>query len=167
MRSMVPDPLHLLKREHEVMLDHLRMIETTIAPRTTRSRVTAEPDRRTLCELFRFFTDRVSIHFSREAVLMVALSRSFGQEQTARKRFEGLRREHRELRADAAGIMKALNGKSSGASGVAGTDPFRIRSFIQRYRTHLAYEERILFVLAELRLTVEQRLRISHRMLQM
>nr|MBI3613298.1 hemerythrin domain-containing protein [Nitrospirota bacterium] len=142
------------------MRDHLHMIETTIAPRAARSRVLAEPDRRTLRELFRFFTDRVEVHFSREAVLMAALGRSFGQGQTARKRFEGLRREHRRLRTDAAGIMKALNGKSSGA------DPLHIRSFIQQYRTHLSYEERILFVLAELRLTAEQRLRISHRMLE-
>lgn len=163
---MVPDSILLLKREHEMILDHLRMIETTIAPRMARSRVTAEPDRRTLRELFRFFTGRVEVHFSREAVLIAALSRSLDQKQKERRRFEVLLREHRELQADAARITKALNRKDSGASKTGGADPLGIRSFIRQYRTHLSCEERILFVLAEMRLTAGQRRRISHRMLE-
>ncbi len=163
---MVPDPIRLLKQEHKMIMDHLRMIEATIAPRTARSRPPAKPDRRTLCELLRFFTDRVGVHFSREAVLITALSRSPGRGEKERKWFESLLREHCELKADATGITKALNGKTSGASNSRGTDPFGIRPFIRHYRAHLSREERILFVLAEMRLTAEQRLRISRRMLQ-
>jgi hemerythrin-like domain-containing protein len=172
---MVPDPILLLKREHEMILDRLRMIETAIAPHdgspssrgTQRMhRAATEPDRRTLRELVRFFTDQVGVHFSREVVLITALSRSLGEGRTARKRFQTLLREHRELQADAAGIMKALNKKTPGAANRGSGDPFGLHSFVRHYRAHLSCEERILFVLAGTRLTAEQRLRMSRRMLQ-
>lgn len=163
---MMPDPLHLLKREHELILDHLRMIETTVAPSLLRHHAPTEPEWKTLRELFRFFTGRVAIHFNREAVLMAALGRSFGRERSARQQFEGLRREHRALRTDAVAIRKRLKERTAAASEVADIDPCRIRSFVQRYRAQLSCEERILFVLADLRLTAEQRRQISHRMLQ-
>ncbi|MBM4121233.1 MAG: hemerythrin domain-containing protein [Nitrospira sp.] len=166
---MVPDPILLLKREHEMILDRLRMIETAIAPRAGGPllrgmqrvrRATTEPDRPTLRELLRFFTESTEVHFKREAVLITALNRALGRTQKDRNRFENLLCEHRTLKTDAAGIAKTL-GKST-----ADADPLRIRSFIELFRAHLSCEERILFVLAGTRLTAEQRLRMSRRMLQ-
>lgn len=172
---MVPDPILLLKREHEMILDRLRMIETAIAPRAGDSllrgmqrvrRAATERDRRTLRELVRFFTDQVGVHFSREGVLIATLSRTLGERQKARGRFQALLREHRELQADALEIMNALNKKAPDGPTRGGADPFGLQSFIRQYRAHLSCEERILFVLAGTRLTAEQRLRMSRRMLQ-
>lgn len=157
---MVPDPILLLQREHEMILDHLRMIETTIMPRPVRSRTAGEPDLGTLRELFHFFTERVGVHFKREAVLVTALNGAFGRRQKDRDRFKNLLCEHRTLKVDAAGIAKTL-GRTTG-----NPDLLRIQSFIERFRAHLSCEKRILFVLAGRRLTAEQRLKVSRRMLQ-
>lgn len=172
MGDMAIDPVALLKREHEMILDQLRMIETIIGPRGAASRgaradTLPKPDRDTLRQLFRFFTNRVGVHFKREAVLIAALSGALRRKREERKQFDGLAEEHRALRSDAAGIAKKLNGKAASASSADGADPFGIRSFVRQYRGHLSCEERILFVLAEMRLTAEQKQRVSHRMLQM
>ena len=165
-KEMVVEPVALLKREHEVILDQLRMIEATIDTRTARSPVLSEPDRGTLRELFRFFTSRVGVHFKREEVLIAALGRALGRKREERERFESLEDEHRALKADAARIAKQLSGKAASNSSPGGADPFGIRTFVRRYRGHISCEERILFVLAEMRLTAEQKLQVSHRMLQ-
>lgn len=164
--SQTVDPVALLKREHEMILDQLGMIETTLGPRTVRNRALEEPDRDTLRELLRFFTGRIGVHFKREAVLIAALGRVLGRKREEREQLENLLVEHRVMKADAAGIAKQLNGKAASASRGGDADPFGIRSFVRRYRGHLSCEERILFVLAEMRLTAEQKRRVSHRMLQ-
>lgn len=151
------NPVALLTREHEMILDRLRMIEVTIGSRHATAFALTEPDRETLRELFRFFTGRVGIHFKREAVLVAALSRNRDEQE----QFDGLLLEHRALKADAAGIARTLGQKTGG-----GAVPSGVRSFIRRFRGHLSCEERILFVLAERRLTAEQKLKVSHRMLQ-
>lgn len=160
------DPVALLKREHEMILDQLRMIETTIGPRGAKADTLPQADRDTLRELFRFFTNRVGVHFKREAVLIAALSGALRRKHEEHKQSGRLAEEHRALRADAAGIAKKLNGKATSALSEDGADPFGIGSFVRQYRGHLSCEERILFVLAEMRLTAEQKRRTSRRMLQ-
>lgn len=162
------DPVALLKREHEMILDQLRMIEAILGPRSAgrrRAENRPEPDRETLRELLRFFTSRVGVHFKREAVLITTLRRVLGCKPEERDQFDTLLLEHRLLRADAAGIVKKLSGKAARAS-ASGADPCGIRSFVRQYRGHLACEERILYVLAAMRLSAEQKLRVSRRMLQ-
>lgn len=150
-----------------MILDQLGMIETTLGPRTARNRALAEPDRDTLRELLRFFTGRVGVHFKREAVLIAALGRALGRKRKEREQLENLLVEHRAMKADAAGMAKRLKGKATSALSEDGADPLGIRSFVRQYRGHLSCEERILFVLAEMRLSAEQKWRVSHRMLQM
>jgi hemerythrin-like domain-containing protein len=164
-KRMVVDPMVLLKREHEVILDRLHMIEATLDTNGDKSPAPVEPDRRTLRELFRFFTSRVEIHFKREAVLIAALSSNQGGKRDQGERFHTLMDEHRAMKADAARIAKQLSGKAAGAWS-AGADPFGIRSFVRQYRGHISCEERILFVLADMRLTAAQKLQVSRRMLQ-
>jgi hypothetical protein len=168
------DPVALLKREHEMILDQLRMIETIIGPRGAKADTLPQPDGDTLRELFRFFTNRVGVHFKREAVLIAALSGALRRKREERKQFDGLAEEHRALKADAAGIMKQLNGKpfvvrrsrSSAQNLELRTLNSQIRAFVRRYHGHLSCEERILYVLAQMRLTDEQKLQVSRRMLQ-
>ena len=165
-RGVQVDPVALLKREHDMISDQLHMIERAVTSGVRRKRALAPPDRETLRDLLRFFTDRVGIHFDRESVLISALSRSIGPKREECGQLEGLKDEHRALKADASAIIKELNGKGACLSSIERADPFGIKTFVRRYRAHLSYEERILYVLADMRLTNEQKRRISHRMLQ-
>lgn len=160
------DPVALLKREHEMILEQLDMIEATIGPKSRKGSALLEPSRSTLCELFRFFTGRIGVHYKREATLITALSRIIGRRQGQCKQFDSLLYEHRAMKADAAGITKQLTKNSANLSYAGGADPLSIRSFVRRFRSHIACEERILFVLAAMRLTDTQKLSISRRMLQ-
>lgn len=168
------DPVALLKREHEMILDQLAMIETAMGPRSAGSGASKEPDRSTLRELLQFFTSRVGVHFKREAVLIAALRRILARTQEGREEFQSFLDEHRMLKADATVVMRKLgrkraDGRESAVEGNhAGlrTLNTELRTLIRRYRGHISCEERILFVLAEMRLNAEQKRRISHRILQ-
>lgn len=168
------DPVALLKREHKGIRDQLGMIEAVIGLRRERTRAAGsrtrseadEADLDTLRELFRFFTGPVGVHFAREKVLIAALNRTLARGREERKQLEKILLEHRALKADAAGILKQLSRKiASGATGDA-IDRSGIRSFSQHYRGLISCEERILYVLAELRLSAEEKQRVSSRMLQ-
>jgi hemerythrin-like domain-containing protein len=165
------DPVALLKCEHVMIMEHLRMIEAVIEPRRTGQRVTgrelAKPDLVTLRDLFRFFTGKVSVHFRREAVLITTLGRLLGRKREEREWLEGLLSEHRAMKAAAVSIVKTLKGKAAGAAAERGSDPFGIKAFVQHYRKHLLCEESVLFEMAEMRLTGEQKLHAGQRMLQM
>lgn len=168
-REVQVDPVALLEREHDMILDQLRMIETAVASGVRKGRCagsTVLAYRDTLRDLLLFFTDRVGIHFDRESVLISALSRSLGPKREECGRLQGLEDEHRALKADASAIIKKLNGKAVSLSRTERADPFGIKTFVRRYRAHLSCEERILYVLADMRLTNEQKQRIRRRMLQ-
>lgn len=158
-----------------MILEQLAMIETTIGTRSLRRGVLTKANRNTLRELLRFFTRRVSVHFKRETLLISALSRVLNGKRDERGQFQSLLDEHRMLKADASAVMKKL-GAQKGENGSRSLLPERtdghrtpaaaLRTFIRRYRGHLSCEERILFVLADMRLTAAQKQRLSHRMLQ-
>lgn len=154
-----------------MILAQLGMIEMTIHRRTSKSRASAEPDRGTLRELLKFFTDRVGVHFKREAVLITAL-KLLTRKRKGCDQFRRLLLEHRAMKADAAGIVRKLDGNQLETPSSKVSESERrtlrtdLRTFIRRYRKHLSCEERILFVLADLRLTADQKLRVSRRMLQ-
>lgn len=165
-REVQVDPVALLEREHDMILDQLRMIEAAVTSGVQKGRAPAQPHRDTLRDLLLFFTDRVGIHFDRESVLISALSRSIGPKREECGQLQGLKDEHRALKADASAIIKKLNGKAVSLSRAERADPFGIKTFVRRYRAHLSCEERILYVLADMRLTNEQKQRICRRMLQ-
>jgi hemerythrin-like domain-containing protein len=158
------DPVALLAREHQVILQRLHLIELAVAPRPD-ARGARTLDRATLRELLDFFTDRVSVHFEREAVLISALSRALSGSGHGRAGFESLLAEHRALKAEALRLAGRLEAGRSRAAGAEAADLARLRAFVRHYRTHIAWEERILFLLARVRLTDEQRARIGDRML--
>lgn len=170
-RSGTPvDPVALLKREHKMIRDQLDMIETLIGPRRGRMRAAggrarSQPDLGTLRELFQFFTGRDWVHFAREKVLITALSRTLGRRRKERKPLENILHEHHTLRSEAAGIFKRLGRKTASAPQDT-VDVSEIRSFVRHYREQIACEEHILYVLAELRLSPEERQRVSSRMLE-
>jgi len=172
--SLTVDPVALLKREHEMILDQLAMIETAMSPRSVGSGVAKGTDRGTLRELLQFFTGPVEVHFRREEVLVADLQRVLGRKQEDQGQFNSYLDEHRMLKADATAVMRKLkrkraDGRDSAALKSLGglrTLNAELRGLISRYRGHISCEERVLFVLAEMRLTAEQKRRISRRMLQ-
>jgi hypothetical protein len=131
-------------------------------------------DRSTVRELPQFFTSRVGVHFRREEMLIAALQRILGRKQEKQKQFQSFLNEHRVLKAIATTVMgklrrKRADGRDSAVAGNCGglrTLNSELRTLIRRYRGHISCEERILFVLAEMRLNVEQKRQVSRRMLQ-
>ena len=171
--SLTIDPVALLKREHGLILDQLAMIEAAMGPRAVGRGTAKETDRTTLRELFRFFTGPVEVHFKREEVLVGDLQRVLGRKEEGQEQFQSFLDEHRTLKADAASVMRKLgrrraDGQASSVKTLGGlrTVNTEIRTLIRRYREHIACEERLLFVLAEMRLTAVQKRRISRCMLQ-
>lgn len=165
------DPVALLRREHEKILKQLDMIEAIIGPQPRgphRNAIgdLAEADRFALREIFRFFTSRVGVHYRREAILCGALRRTFHDKLEGREPFANLLVEHRLLRSDAAGIVKKLKGKIGSDARADNVDPWGIRTFIRQYRKHIEWEEQVLFVLAEIRLTPAEKIRVCHGMLK-
>jgi hemerythrin-like domain-containing protein len=168
------DPVALLKREHGMILDQLAMIESAMSLRPVGRGEAKRTDRDTLRELLRFFTGPVEVHFKREEMLVGDLQRVLGRKQEGQEQFQSFLDEHRTLKADAAAVMRKLGKKRNGGQDAAAvktpgglrTLNAEIRSLIHRYRGHITCEERLLFVLAERRLTVEQKRRISRGMLQ-
>ena len=172
--SLTVDPLALLKREHRMILDRLAMVETAMSPRSSGSGAVRGTNRDTLRELLEFFTGPVDVHFKREAMLVGDLRRILGRKQEEQEQFQSFLDEHRALKADAAAVMRQLVKKRTDGQDAAASKAFgglrtltgELHALIRRYRGQIACEERLLFALAEMRLTAEQRRRISRRMLQ-
>jgi hemerythrin-like domain-containing protein len=172
--SIAVDPVALLKREHGMILDRLAMIETAIRPHSAGSGEVKGTDRDTLRELLQFFTGPVDVHFKREEVLVGDLQRIHGRTQDVHEQFQSFLDEHRMLKADAAAVMRTLRIQRGDGRAFSAVRPLgglrtlnaALRALIRRYRKHISCEERMLFVLAEMRLTAEQKRRISRRMLQ-
>jgi hypothetical protein len=172
--NITVDPVALLKREHGMILDQLAMIEMAMSPRSVGRGMAKGTDRATMLELLQFFTGPVEVHFKREEVLVGDLQRRLGRKQKGPEQFQSFLDEHRTLKADAAAVMKKLGRKRTASQGAAAVKTLgglrtlnaAIHALIRRYREHIACEERLLFVLAEMRLTAEQKRRISRCMLQ-
>lgn len=172
--GLTVDPVALLKREHEMILDQLAMIETAMSPCSAGNGVAKGADRSTVRELLQFFTSRVGVHFRREEMLIAALQRILGRKQEKQEQFQSFLDEHRVLKAAATAVMRTLRSKRADDRdsevaenrGELRTLNSELRTLIRRYRGHISCEERILFVLAEMRLNVEQKRQISRRMLQ-
>ena len=172
--SLVVDPLALLKREHQMILERLAMIEAAMSSCSSGSGTVKRTNRETLRDLLEFFIGPVDVHFKREEMLVGDLRRILGREQEAKAQFQRFLEEHRALKAVATAVMQQLARKradcrrTEGAQACGGlrTLTEELHALIRRYREQIACEERLLFVLAEMRLTAEQRRRISRRMLQ-
>lgn len=168
------DPVALLKREHRMILDRLTMVETAMSLRSAGSGTVKQRNRETLRELLEFFTGPVDVHFKREEMLVSSLRRIAGRTQEEQEQFQRFLDEHRALKADATAVMRQLESKrtarpdaeTSQAPGGSRTLTGKLHALIRRYREQIACEERLLFALAEMRLSAEQRRRISRRMLQ-
>ena len=157
-----------------MILDRLAMVETAMSPRSSGSGTVKGTNRETLRELLEFFTGPVDVHFKREAMLMGDLRRILGRKQEEQEQFQSFLDEHRALKAAAAAVMRQLASKRTDAQDAAASKAFgglrtltgELHALIRRYRGQIACEERLLFALAEMRLTAERRRRISRRMLQ-
>jgi hemerythrin-like domain-containing protein len=123
-----------------------------------------------------FFTRRVGVHFKRETLLITTLRRFLNRNEGEGSQFQCLLEEHRKLKAQATAVMCRLPARGRETcrpplSSSARRDEMEsvareLRTFVRRYRAHLSCEERILFVLAEMRLAAEQKERLSFCMLQ-
>ena len=172
--SITVDPVALLKREHRMILDRLAMVDAAMSPRSVGNGTVKRTNRDTLRELLEFFTGPVDVHFKREAMLVGDLRRILGRKPEEQEQFQSFLDEHRALKADATAVMRQLAGKRTGGQDAAASKACgglrtltgELHALIRRYREHVACVERLLFALAEMRLTPEQRRRISRRMLQ-
>ena len=130
------------------------------------------PNWETLRELLEFFTDPVDVHFTREAMLVSSLRRIVSRKQETQKQFQTFLDEHQALKAEATALLRQLaskDGHDAAAPTVCRgwrTLSGNLYALIGRYRELIDCEDRLLFPLAEMRLTAEQRRRISRRMLQ-
>ncbi len=157
-----------------MILDRLAMVETAMSPCSSGSGTVKRTNRETLRDLLEFFTGPVEVHFKREEMLVDDLRRVLGRRQEEKDQFQSFLEDHRALKADATAVMKQLARKRTDGQDVAGpkacgglrTLTEDLHALIRRYRELIACEERLLFALAEMRLTDEQRRRISRRMLQ-
>lgn len=157
-----------------MILDQLAMIESAMSLRPVGRGEAKRTDRDTLRELLRFFTGPVEVHFKREEMLVGDLQRVLGRKQEGQEQFQSFLDEHRALKAAAAAVMRQLASKRTDAQDAAASKAFgglrtltgELHALIRRYRGQIACEERLLFALAEMRLTAERRRRISRRMLQ-
>lgn len=168
------DPVALLKREHQMILERLAMVETAMSSCSVGSGAVKRTNRDTLRELLEFFTGPVDVHFTREAMLVADLRRLLGRNQEEQGQFQSFLDQHRSLKADATAVMRQLVRKRADDQDAAAFTAYgglrtltgELHALIRRYREQIACEERLLFALAEMRLTAEQRRRISRRMLQ-
>ena len=157
-----------------MILERLAMIEAAMSSCSSGSGTVKRTNRETLRDLLEFFIGPVDVHFKREEMLVGDLRRILGREQEAKAQFQRFLEEHRALKADATAVMQQLARKradcrrTEGAQACGGlrTLTEELHALIRRYREQIACEERLLFVLAEMRLTAEQRRRISRRMLE-
>ncbi len=155
-----------------MILDRLVMVETAMSPGSSGSGAIKRTNRETLRELLEFFTGPVDVHFKREEMLVDDLRRILGWKEE--EQFQSFLDEHGALKADATAVMIQLARKRTDGQDVAASKAFgggraltrELHALIRRYRELIACEERLLFALAEMRLTAEQRRRISRRMLQ-
>jgi hypothetical protein len=107
-------------------------------------------------------------------MLVSELRRILGRTQEEQEQFQSFLDEHRALKADARAVMKQLAKRRTDGQDAAVSKAFgglrtltgELHALIRRYREQIACEERLLFALAEMRLTAEQRRRISRQMLQ-
>jgi len=167
------DPMALLKREHRMILDRLVMVETAMSDPSTRTDGVKRTNRETLRELLTFFTGPVDVHFKREAMLVDHL-RKTSEGKQEEEQYQSFLEEHRALKADAMAVKRRLASKQAGEQNAAATTrsgglrtlTAALQALIRRYREQIACEEQLLFALAEMRLTAEQRRRIGRRMLQ-
>jgi len=74
--GLASDPVALLKREREMILDPLAMIETAISPRAAGSGVA------------KGVTSCVGVHCRREEVLIAALQRILGRKQEQQEQIQ-------------------------------------------------------------------------------
>lgn len=167
------DPMALLKREHRMILDRLVMVETAMSDPSTRTGGVKRTNRETLRELLTFFTGPVDVHFKREAMLVDHL-RKTSEGKQEEEQYQSFLEEHRALKADAMAVKRRLARKqdreqdTAAATGSGGLRALtaELQALIARYREQIACEERLLFALAEMRLSAEHRRRIGRRMLQ-
>ena len=106
--SLVVDPLALLKREHQMILERLAMIEAAMSSCSSGSGTVKRTNRETLRDLLEFFIGPVDVHFKREEMLVGDLRRILGREQEAKGAVPALLEEHRALKAVATAVMQQL-----------------------------------------------------------
>ncbi len=157
-----------------MILERLAMVETAMSSCSVGIGTVKRTNRETLRELLEFFIGPVEVHFKREELLEGDLRRILSRTQGEEEQFQSFVNEHRALKADATAVMRQLgkqraDGQDAAVSQACGglrALTGELHALIRRYREQIACEERLLFVLAEMRLTAEHRRRISRRMLQ-
>ena len=102
-----------------------------------------------------------SVHFRREAILFNELDTKLG---IGGRSLHPLIKEHRELKNLAANLIKDLT-HTNGVSQVPTSMRRNLRELTRGFRAHIQHEEKVVFLLAETRLTKKAQLRVLRKML--
>ena len=143
------NPVAFLKNEHKALLGQLGILERM------------EGGRNEITTVLKTLIRDCSVHFGREAILFNELDTKLG---AGGRSLHPLIKEHRDLKKHAATILKELsqpNRASQGATSIHHT----LREFTHHFRAHIQHEEKVVFLLAETRLTKKVQLSVLRKML--
>lgn len=143
------DPVCLLKSEHVVLLGQLRLLE--------RAEETGEETVAVLRTLIR----DSAVHFRREVLLFRALGPKLG---SGGRSLCPLTDEHRALRRNAERLLKDITLPRKNADTKGGARR-RLRQFTRQFRAHIQHEEKVVYLLAQTRLTEQHRSKVAKQML--
>ena len=142
-------PVALLKNDHKALLGQLGILERF------------EREQEEIATVLKTILRDCSVHFKREAILFHALDKKLN---TGGRSLHPLIREHRDLKKQVTSLLKQLT-QSTGVSKLPATIRQDLREFATGFRTHIQHEERVVFLLAETRLTKKTQLLVFRKML--
>ena len=143
------DPLALLKNDHKALLGQLGILERF------------ERKQEEIATLLKTILRDCTVHFKREAILFNALDEKLN---TGGRSLHPLIQEHRELKKHITRLIKQLT-PSNGVSKLPMTIRQDLRKLTNDFRAHIQHEEKVVFLLAETRLSNKSQLSVFRKML--
>ena len=143
------DPVALLKNDHKALLGQLGILERF------------ERKQEEIATVLKTILRDCTVHFKREAILFNALDAKLS---TGGRSLHPLIQEHRELKKHVTSLLKQLT-QSNGVSKLPTTIRQDLRELTHDFRAHIHHEEKVVFLLAETRLTKKSQLSVFRKML--
>ena len=143
------DPVALLKNDHKALLGQLGILER------------GDREQKEIVTILKTLLRDCTVHFKREAILFNALDAKLS---TGGRSLHPLIQEHRELKKHATSLIKQLT-QPNGASKLPTMIRQDLRELTHDFRAHIQHEEKVVFLLAETRLTKKSQLSVFRKML--
>ena len=144
------DPVTLLQHDHTAILAQLRILDRV------------ESKQQGITTVLKTLLRDCTVHFNREAILFHALDEKLN---TGGRSFHPLIQDHRDLKKHVTSLIKQLT-PIHGASKLPTATRHDLRELTKDFRAHIHHEEKVVFLLAETRLTKKTRLSVFRKMLE-